>query len=240
MSYFLSFWLNAKYQLRFLATSTTPFFCIWKQLRKKSYPHTVSKNTDITIEGFPRSGNTFAVAAFEFSQKDKKKIARHTHSIAQVVKSTELKIPTMLLIRQPRDAVISLVIREKILITTALKSYINYYESLSRYHNAVSIAPFDDITRNFGEIIANVNKKFGTTFNLFSHSPENVRKVFELVDKMELNFSGSIDETQVARPSVQRKILKKNIEKLYDAQPKQLVQKANSIYKLFIDEYKIQ
>lgn len=232
-----NFWLDTKYRWRFFATSSPILFEVWRKLRKKSYPHVVSAKTDITIEGFPRSGNTFAVAAFEFSQKEKLIIARHTHSIAQVIKSIQFRIPTLILIRQPREAVISLAIREKIPINTATLSYISYYKKLFHYRKDICLAPFNKVTGDFGEVITSLNKKFCTNFVPYNATEENLRKVFNIIDDMELKFSGSIDETKVARPSEQRKSLQKKLEEIYALQPKQLVKKAENIYNLFAQDY---
>ena len=230
------FLFDIKYKIRFFMTSSPEYFPIWRKIRSKSYPHTVNKQTDITIEGFPRSGNTFAVAAFEFSQNKELTIAHHTHSAAQVIESVKLNIPTLLLVRFPKDAIISLVIRENISITTAIKSYVNYYENLYKYRDKVYLVSFEKLTTDFGEIITAVNKKFGTCFVPFMHHAENLKKVFSIVDEMELKFSGSLDETQVARPSKHRKLLKKTIEKLYITQAGAWEQRAEDIYNLLVKE----
>jgi hypothetical protein len=68
----------------------------------------VNQNTDIVVEGFPRSGNSYLKKLIEFLVIKKNiKIASHTHSIAQVNKSIDLGINTIIMIRNPIDACIS-------------------------------------------------------------------------------------------------------------------------------------
>lgn len=66
----------------------------------------VNEDTDIVIEGYPRSANTFAVAAFEIAQGKPSKIARHTHAIAQLKRAAALKLPTLVIIREPEQAIL--------------------------------------------------------------------------------------------------------------------------------------
>jgi hypothetical protein len=67
----------------------------------------VTKNTDIVIDGYPRSANSFAVGAFRHAQSTPVKIGYHLHVPAQIVRSCELCIPTILLIRHPVDTIVS-------------------------------------------------------------------------------------------------------------------------------------
>jgi hypothetical protein len=68
----------------------------------------VDARTDIVIEGFPASANTFAVAAFRLAQEPRyMRIAHHTHVPAQVIEATRLGVPAILLIREPMQAVLS-------------------------------------------------------------------------------------------------------------------------------------
>ena len=91
----------------------------------------VARDTQLVIEGFPRSANTFAVLAFESLQPNKFKIAHHMHVPAQIIRAAHFKIPTIVLIRNPTDSVISFVIRDtKISIEQALKCYISFYEKI--------------------------------------------------------------------------------------------------------------
>lgn len=61
----------------------------------------VESDTELVIEGFERSGNTFAVVAFETAQPRPVKTAHHLHAAAQVVSAVRMGVPTLLLIRPP-------------------------------------------------------------------------------------------------------------------------------------------
>src|SRR5215210_2906944 len=52
----------------------------------------VARRTQIVIEGFPRSGNTFAVVAFEQAQRESVRVAHHLHMPAQVIRAAQWSI----------------------------------------------------------------------------------------------------------------------------------------------------
>ena len=52
----------------------------------------VRRGTEICIEGFPRSGNTFAVYAFELWNPGSQ-VAHHLHAPGQFVRALRLSVP---------------------------------------------------------------------------------------------------------------------------------------------------
>src|SRR5689334_19049404 len=75
-------------------------------------PRAVSRGTEIVIEGFPRSANTFAVVAFRLAQQREIEIAHHLHAAAQIKHAINLKVPVIVLIREPSDAILSVAVKD--------------------------------------------------------------------------------------------------------------------------------
>ena len=67
----------------------------------------VDETTDLCVEGFPRSANSFTVSAIQSAQPQSLSVAHHTHVPANAIRATRLRIPTLILIRNPGDAIIS-------------------------------------------------------------------------------------------------------------------------------------
>jgi len=187
-------------------------------LKKKYKTLLVSKDTDIMIEGYPRSANTFAVAAFSIAQNKPLKIARHTHAVAQLKRAAALKIPALVIIREPEQAILSYVIREdNVTLSLAINRYISYYKTVNKLHNSFIIAEFDDIVNNYGDVIAKINKRFNTHFSLFEHTKDNIDKTFQKVESMEREHaSGELSESKVGRPSKERSHEKARLAKQLD------------------------
>lgn len=147
--------------------------------RTKTDQCVIGKNTKIVIEGYPRSANNFAVEAFRSSQNRPVRIAHHTHTIAQVIQATKWKLPTLVLIREPEQAVLSRIIRNKhCSVNSALINYIMYYEVVKKLNSSITIASFEEVTNDLGEVISRINNASSTNFLLFNHESKNVDFVF--------------------------------------------------------------
>ena len=195
----------------------------------------VTPDTQLVIEGFPRSGNTFARRAFVMAQSenvDQTRIASHLHVPAQVVQAARWQIPTLVLIRRPRDAVLSFALWNPISVDQALRYYISFYETSEKYRAAYVLALFEEITEDFGHVIKRINDKFGTTFSLFRHDEENVGRVFADMDTYARREYGETQwERKVHHPSAVKERMKNEIEyELENPKRKKLMAEAEAVY----------
>jgi hypothetical protein len=165
----------------------------------------VSRNTNLVIEGTESSANTFAVMAFRLTQTSPVRVAHHLHAAAQVAAAVQLGIPTLAIIRNPEDVCVSRVIRHPPLSPReALREYVCFYKTVYDCDSRLVVATFDQVIGDFGDVTARVNKKFGTRFQLFDHTQENVQRVFDLIERR-YQLKGYKNVTQsVAHPSQAR------------------------------------
>jgi hypothetical protein len=152
--------------------------------RMKREHRVVQPTTQIVIEGFPRSANTFSVWAFKQAQHEDVRVAHHLHYPAQVIRAARWGIPTLVLIRKPKDAVMSWVMRNPQPVNLALRHYISFYEIASKYWDAYVLGVFEEVTENYGAVIERINDKFGTRFSTFHHTEENSNQVFSHIEKI--------------------------------------------------------
>ncbi len=227
--------LQLKFEIRSFA-SLYPKLFYPLMLVSGRYPgRSVQRNTELVIEGFPRSANSFSMGAFLSVQTRPIVLASHLHAAAQIIRASRLSIPTILLIRQPVDAVISLLslelqthnisYSERDLLELSLKKYlinwIAFYQQVKPYYNDYIIGLFDEVTKDFGAVIKKVNQRFKTDFNLFLHTEESVKLIHEQV-----GFH--------AGPSQKRQYLKPILIKHLDSdEMKLLIYKAEGIYREF-------
>jgi hypothetical protein len=162
--------------------------------------------TSIVIEGFPRSGNTFSVAAFMVANGPDHHIGRHLHGAPHVLRAARMELPTVVLIREPRSAVLSYLIRRDTLFADdALLEYLDFYRTALRARGAFVVGLFDQVVSDFGAITDQVNTRFGTSFARYEPTPENREAAFALVEEMNrLECRGEVLETHVGRPSAER------------------------------------
>ena len=128
----------------------------------------VSRTTEIVIEGYPRSGNTFAVVAFRQAQGREIKMAHHLHAAAQIKRAARLGVPAIVLIREPSEAILSVLVRDPhASMRWALHSYVRFYSTVLPYLEKAVVAPFATVTSDLASIIRMVNTRYGTAFKEF-------------------------------------------------------------------------
>jgi len=190
---------------RVLGSRPFPYFFL-RSLTTNKPELAASKETELVIEGYPRSANSFSVVAFEQAQNREVKIAHHLHVPAQIIRGARRGIPIVVLLREPVSAIASLIVREPALgIRVALWDYIHFHRTIRRYRDSFLIARFEDVTGDFGRVIERLNDKWATQFRIFEHNKENVARAFARLDSLESGREiGEIDEDRVARPSGKR------------------------------------
>jgi hypothetical protein len=195
----------------------------------------VSRTTEIVIEGFPRSGNTYAVVAFRLAQDRQIKMAHHLHATAQIRRAARLNIPAILLIRDPCEAILSLMVRDPYAsVTWALRSYIRFYSGVVPYLEKTVVAPFAMVTSDLASIIRMVNTHYGTTFKEFVPTEDaltSVRRRVEWMARRDSMLTGRAYRGGVALPSEQRQRAKDLLRTEYlDERNKRLRLTAESLY----------
>lgn len=105
---------------------------------------------DLCIDGFPRSANSYAVNLVQ-KMAPSIKIIHHIHAPA-ILKKTAGKIPTIVLIRDPREAILSEYIRDQHAaaktpnITHLIKRYTQYYQVTKKLGDKITLVTFEQVT----------------------------------------------------------------------------------------------
>jgi len=163
----------------------------------------VEPDTELVVEGFGRSGSTFAIMAFELAQQRPVKTAHHTHAAAQIVVAARMGTPTLVIIRDPMDATLAHMIRRKIPPKPALQSWIRYHRHVLPYRDRVLATPLASVSSDFGAVVRAINDRFGTAFKEFEHSKENEAEIFRMIEAQNLQKYGKATYW-VARPTASR------------------------------------
>jgi hypothetical protein len=142
----------------------------------------IGPETELVIDGYTRSATTFAVYAFQIAQPRPVRMAHHLHAPAQLIAAARRRVPTIALIREPRAAILSQLVREPgVAPQDALMAYARFYRILLPYAGDLVLGEFDEVTTDFGSVVRKVNRRFGTSFAAFEHSEANTRACFELI-----------------------------------------------------------
>ncbi len=137
----------------------------------------VNDQTELVIEGFPRSANSTTVHKFMERQKRQIRVAHHKHHAVQLLRAVDRGLPAMMLIRDPLDAVVSLLAlqaesfertgkapRRPMDADDALHGWIKFYSAMLPHCDKIVVAPFDVVTRDISPFIRQLNERFATDF----------------------------------------------------------------------------
>lgn len=202
-------------------------------IARRRHGEPVRADTELVIEGFPRTGTSFAVAAFHMAQRRAVSVACHVHAPAQVIKAVRSGIPALVVVREPEETVLSFLIRNPhIGLSQALRGYLRFYGPLVRYREGFVGADFRDVTADFGAVTRKLNERFGTAFGEFEHTEENVKACFAEIDgDYRQRVAGAAFEQSVARPSKVRDEMKDALRGRYrEGAPPELRGRAERVY----------
>lgn len=127
----------------------------------------LTRETECVIEGYWRSGNTFAADTFLRAQRRPTKVMFHTHAAATILNAVRYGTPVLLLARHPLDAITGRVLMaSRLPLGCAVREYVHFYRALQPLFDRVVCGTFEDVTTDLGGLIGRVNARFGTVFRL--------------------------------------------------------------------------
>ena len=180
--------------------------------KQRALTRVASPKTDIAIEGFQRCANSFAVQAFRSVNEasTKLRIATHLHSPANVYQAVRFNVPTMVLIRNPDECLVSWLAlamqlgklpKESLTEQNQMRRmcywtqrYTQFYQRLMPARTSFVTVDFDEVVTDFGACIDRLNARFQTSFNRFEHSAETEKAIFA---KSKVHLSPSVDREQI-------------------------------------------
>ncbi|MEW6059378.1 MAG: hypothetical protein AB1551_04435 [Actinomycetota bacterium] len=208
--------------------------------RWRGHGEVVAPDTHILIEGYPRSANQFAVAAFRLAQGRPVSVAHHTHAPGHVLAALRLGVPALVLIREPEESILEfLIVRPHLTIRQVLRGWVRFYSTLAPHRSRFVTGAFRDVIGDYGAVIRHVNRRFSTRFAEFDHTEENVRECFRQMDAYwheRVGPAGSI-EAYVGRPSDERERRKDAMRHAYRQTPAALRRRAEALYRTYTGEH---
>lgn len=138
----------------------------------------LGKDTELVIEGYPRSGNTTTVYGFLERQERPVRVAHHKHHAAQLISAVRLGIPAVALVRNPRDAIIShraFAEEERLRCGRSLRtasltfsdlaaSWAAFYRAILPISDRILVVPFEAAIADLEGVIEEMNARFHTSF----------------------------------------------------------------------------
>ena len=128
-------------------------------------PQIVTRRSSACIEGFPRSGNWFALRTFLDANPDAGEVGHHIHLAGQVSRALRYEVPCLVLVRDPVAAVASFLVFERRLTPRlALWSWIRYHETIARHGDSIEICPFEQLVDRPESVVTRLNRRYRSGF----------------------------------------------------------------------------
>lgn len=138
---------------------------LYLRLTPEGTTRALSADTQLVVEGFPRSGTTFAAHSLSMAQPIAPKTTFHVHNVAVLRQATEQRIPTVLVVRTPVDCLASYLTWDpRIGAGTVLWEWIRYHRSALAVSHDLTVATFDQVTTDLPAVVARLNGRFGASF----------------------------------------------------------------------------
>ena len=217
--------------LKNLAMNTNLGLNLFRFVRSKFSGVFVSKDTNLLIDGFPRSGQTYLYSIVHNSLKHPIKIARHRHEPLQISLAVSLKIPVIIIIRNPIDSIASFITREKVSYRYAIHLYKNYYNHLHLYSRCLNFLEFERFITDPIKSILRFKYILPLRHNLEQESNEIIENAKRYVEELEkLDSEGEVRATHVALPSQGRQNHLREVKKILSINHQKEIHKIEKIY----------
>jgi hypothetical protein len=172
--------------------------------------------TELVLEGFPRSANTFALVAFQRAQSRTRVIAHHLHAASQIIHGVQGGRPVLLLVREPCAAVGSLLIRcPELSVREGLWYYCRFHSRIDAFLDGCVVARYETVTTDFGRVVRTLNARFGTDFDVPPVDDAFTQACFERIAEIgKGKGKGDVFDMTVAMPTAAREAQKAKLAAL--------------------------
>lgn len=116
-------------------------------------------DTDLVIEGYPRSSNSFTIWMLRLLQGEGPhlKIAHHIHAIENLRLGVHFGKPLVVLARPAEDAILSYIIYSDQTVEFATERYLQFFRGVLSLPVRPVVIPFDMVTQDFNQVVSRIN-----------------------------------------------------------------------------------
>lgn len=148
------------------------------QFTPRGWDRRITAGTQLVVEGFPRSSNTFAAAAIRVATDDRLVVASHVHTPSQVMAAVRRDVPVLFVVRRPHDCIRSaMVASPHVRLTAFLEEWIAHHETVWPLRDRLVVATFDQVTGDMNGVIRRLHESFGIDVPAVLDDPQVVECV---------------------------------------------------------------
>ena len=136
------------------------FDALHQDMVRRYKPHLVcGPDTDLVIEGYPRSSNSFTIWMLEVLQGQGPylRIAHHIHAIENLRLGVHFGKPLVVLARPAEDAILSYIIYSDRSVEFATERYEQFFPGVLSLPVRPVVIPFEIVTGDFNKVVTRIN-----------------------------------------------------------------------------------
>ena len=177
-----------------------------------------SRDTELVVEGFPRSSNTFFVTLLRHQQRTHDqnaiKIAHHTHRYENLLLALEYSKPAVVLVRKPDDALASLALfnQRKVSINELGQRYRVFYEYVTQNESHFLTASFNTVVSDPNLVLGLLHERWGINVPRVTDLESTKSEVAQLTkSRSRKNRDEAMHIARTAAPNEGRRALKEKL-----------------------------
>ncbi len=177
---------------------------------------------DLVLDGYQRSANSFSYNLVHRFFPDLR-IVHHTHSVATLKAALLFKIPSIILIRDPIDAIVSdLIMYQRPDVGYSVESYIVYYEFVKQHIEQFELLTFDAVTHHPAILLERVAALAGVPPVDLSviDMQQEVEAVFDTLKKHTQDVAKGETFRRIPIPDEHRTEMKESLKKTLSESPR--------------------
>jgi hypothetical protein len=159
----------------------------------------------LVVEGYLSSGNTWTAEVLQLANPCCR-VARHQHRAAEVKEGLRHGLPVLILVRDPIDAVASILVRQpERRVRPELARYAAFYAACQPLIPRCVVATFEQVTQDIDCVVDRLNARFATSFlSLRDLGPDGPRLVRSRIEESDRIGLGDAAGRKGAVPSAER------------------------------------
>lgn len=202
---------------------------------KRLHGFITTRDTELVIEAFPRSANTFLFHAIRLSSPRPLRIAHHLHDVIQIDRGIRFGIPIVVVMREPLSAFVSYRLKSpKISAATMEEIYTSFYAHILTHHDKILLVRYEDVIQNTDKVVAKILDLAGTSPD--QREMISTDSIFSAIDAAKSDrertgrSSATSFNTTVARPTAEKQALRNEMEAELLIARGRAFEKAQAIY----------
>lgn len=144
----------------------------------------LTDTTEIVIDSYPRSANSFFEAAFTMAHKGQIEVAHHAHAAAQVLAGEKKGLPCVVLVREPEAAIASFYEMNggHYPIWLCTQEYVAFYSALLPVLNNLVVLPTEFLELRFHDLMVFLRDQYALKLEPYEIDANVRADLFNMVD----------------------------------------------------------